>query len=822
MAKKLAGQTFVVTGTLEGYSRAEAKKAIEALGGKVTGSVSANTDCVVIGTDPGSKADKAKQLGIKTLNETAFKRLLGRASKKATKKKATKKKITKKKVAKKATKKAAKKVVRKNTTKTTGAAKLSGQTFVVTGTLAGYSRAEAKKEIEALGGKVSGSVSANTDCVVVGADPGSKADKAKQLGIKTLNETGFKRLLGGASKKATKKKATKKKATKKKVAKKAATPPKAEAVDQKAREALLKAVREDGYALEDAAKSLKADREVVLAAVKQWGGALEYAAKSLKADREVVLAAVKQWGDALEYAAKSLQGDQDVAFVAVCRSYDALRHVPKAQRTPRLCNAAVHFDGRAIEFVPDKLKPYFIGKAQDFANCESVNAIARKFPGKEYEVQLGKLLTRFTEDEASVDSQELLALLLRWLGSDVFFRVNAFFSGQIDWGVLAPEDAERLYGAKLEKKLRGLMARQKGGNKCFFLHEAILLNDLPELERLLVEAGLDPDNAESKEFKLIDIAIELQSWGVVGAMIDHGIRQNLKDEEGATPLLQLLKHGYWEEKTNKLIDVPLELIEKCVEAGADPLLTDGGKGWEEFTADRSSADRKKIRALVNAYKDRRAAWEKHWDSLVSGKRQIADFLAGHDEREISDVLRHGLTQVDDDEAIAIVFSLIASPKIKIRNLRPVENIIARWCYLAVVYGEDYQTGLYGFSLGEENPNDYIVGEATMFLSVVGIPNLAFTSKFENRIDPSYTVEKIGEEFSLERGFDRSSQHFVSLMETLDPDLIGGLSPVEVFAKLVRFMDGGAATDVPYPIPTYTQDGTDEVEEEDDWDDEDED
>ena len=91
MAKKLSGQTFVVTGTLEGYSRAEAKSAIETLGGKVSGSVSANTDCVMVGADSGSKADKAKQLGIKTLNEAAFKRLLGGASKKATKKKTTKK-----------------------------------------------------------------------------------------------------------------------------------------------------------------------------------------------------------------------------------------------------------------------------------------------------------------------------------------------------------------------------------------------------------------------------------------------------------------------------------------------------------------------------------------------------------------------------------------------------------------------------------------------------------------------------------------------------------------------------------------------------------
>ena len=72
MAKKLSGQTYVVTGTLAGYSRAEAKSAIEALGGKVSGRVSVNTDCVVIGADSGSKADKAKQLCIKTLNEAAI------------------------------------------------------------------------------------------------------------------------------------------------------------------------------------------------------------------------------------------------------------------------------------------------------------------------------------------------------------------------------------------------------------------------------------------------------------------------------------------------------------------------------------------------------------------------------------------------------------------------------------------------------------------------------------------------------------------------------------------------------------------------------
>jgi DNA ligase (NAD+) len=75
----LAGKTFVVTGTLEGFSRQEAGDAIEELGGKVTGSVSKKTDYVVVGANPGaSKHDKAKELGIELLDEEAFVNLLGR------------------------------------------------------------------------------------------------------------------------------------------------------------------------------------------------------------------------------------------------------------------------------------------------------------------------------------------------------------------------------------------------------------------------------------------------------------------------------------------------------------------------------------------------------------------------------------------------------------------------------------------------------------------------------------------------------------------------------------------------------------------------
>ncbi len=74
---KFAGKSFVFTGGLANRSREEAGEIVQQHGGKVTGSVSKKTDYVVVGTDPGSKYEKAKELGVTILSETEFEKLLG-------------------------------------------------------------------------------------------------------------------------------------------------------------------------------------------------------------------------------------------------------------------------------------------------------------------------------------------------------------------------------------------------------------------------------------------------------------------------------------------------------------------------------------------------------------------------------------------------------------------------------------------------------------------------------------------------------------------------------------------------------------------------
>jgi len=74
----LTGKTFVLTGGLDSMTRDEARKVIETYGGRVSSSVSKKTDFVVVGTDPGSKYSDAQRLGVKTINEEEFKKMIGK------------------------------------------------------------------------------------------------------------------------------------------------------------------------------------------------------------------------------------------------------------------------------------------------------------------------------------------------------------------------------------------------------------------------------------------------------------------------------------------------------------------------------------------------------------------------------------------------------------------------------------------------------------------------------------------------------------------------------------------------------------------------
>jgi DNA ligase (NAD+) len=73
---KFAGKSFVFTGGLANRSREEAAEIVKQHGGAISGSVSKKTNYVVVGTDPGSKHDKAKALGVTILTEKDFEKLL--------------------------------------------------------------------------------------------------------------------------------------------------------------------------------------------------------------------------------------------------------------------------------------------------------------------------------------------------------------------------------------------------------------------------------------------------------------------------------------------------------------------------------------------------------------------------------------------------------------------------------------------------------------------------------------------------------------------------------------------------------------------------
>jgi len=76
--KPLAGEVFVITGTLAAMSRDEARELLEGLGAEVGSSVTCKTTGLVVGDSPGSKLDRARELGVRTIDETAFLKLVGR------------------------------------------------------------------------------------------------------------------------------------------------------------------------------------------------------------------------------------------------------------------------------------------------------------------------------------------------------------------------------------------------------------------------------------------------------------------------------------------------------------------------------------------------------------------------------------------------------------------------------------------------------------------------------------------------------------------------------------------------------------------------
>ncbi|MEO0267954.1 MAG: BRCT domain-containing protein, partial [candidate division WOR-3 bacterium] len=75
------GKTFVFTGTLKNFTREEAQRIVEDFGGRAAGSISKKVDYLVVGEEPGSKLQKAKELGVKTINEEEFLKMIEEAKK---------------------------------------------------------------------------------------------------------------------------------------------------------------------------------------------------------------------------------------------------------------------------------------------------------------------------------------------------------------------------------------------------------------------------------------------------------------------------------------------------------------------------------------------------------------------------------------------------------------------------------------------------------------------------------------------------------------------------------------------------------------------
>jgi NAD-dependent DNA ligase len=165
-------KTVVLTGSLTTLTRDEAEAGLRKLGAHVTGSVSAKTDILFVGDRPGSKLAEAKAHDVEVHDEKALCALL---KIKPTKVKKPKKNVPPPVVAGPPT-------------------SLTGKTVVVTGTLS-KGRDEMETLLRNAGAHVTGSVSHKTHFLIVGTSPGSKLERARELGIPTLTEDALRKTL---------------------------------------------------------------------------------------------------------------------------------------------------------------------------------------------------------------------------------------------------------------------------------------------------------------------------------------------------------------------------------------------------------------------------------------------------------------------------------------------------------------------------------------------------------------------------------------------------------------------------------------------------
>jgi DNA ligase (NAD+) len=180
------GKTVVVTGVLAALKRDEVEAALTALGARVSGSVSSKTDILFVGTQAGSKLAKAEALGITIADEAALQKVLGDKT-------ISKAKLVARREAELERRKLEGQAL---AGKSAPPSSIKGKTVVVTGTLS-VERAEMEELLRRAGARVVGSVSKNTDFLIVGAGAGSKLKTAASLGVTTLTEAQAREALGG-------------------------------------------------------------------------------------------------------------------------------------------------------------------------------------------------------------------------------------------------------------------------------------------------------------------------------------------------------------------------------------------------------------------------------------------------------------------------------------------------------------------------------------------------------------------------------------------------------------------------------------------------